>query len=68
MNLIDSHWVYKLKRKSDGSVDRYKARLVTKGFKQQYGVDYFDTYSPVVKPTRVRTILTLAIEVGICIK
>jgi hypothetical protein len=47
-NVIDCRWVYKIKRKSDGSIDRYKARLVAKGFKRMYGVDYEDTFNPIV--------------------
>jgi histone deacetylase 1/2 len=63
-NIIDCKWVYKIKRKLDGSLDMYKARLVAKGFKQRYGIDYEDTFSLVIKSTTIRVILSIAISRG----
>jgi hypothetical protein len=63
-NIIGCKWVFRIKRKSDGLIDRYKARLVAKGFHQQPGIDYGETYSPVIKPTTVRIVLSLALSNG----
>lgn len=63
-NLVGCKWVYRIKRKADGSIDRYKACLVAKGFHQQAGIDYSETYSPIIKPTTVRLVLSIAISYG----
>jgi hypothetical protein len=59
-NIVGCKWVFRLKRKADGSVDKYKARLVARGFTQIHGVDYFDTYSPVARLASFRLILAIA--------
>jgi hypothetical protein len=60
-NVMDSKWVYKIKRHADGSIDRYKAHLVAKGFKQRYEIDYEDTFSPDVKAATIRLVLSVAV-------
>jgi hypothetical protein len=64
INIIDCKWVFNIKRKQDGSVDRYKDHLIAKGFKQRYRIDYSDTFSPVVKATTIRLVLSLAVSRG----
>ncbi|KAK1682963.1 hypothetical protein QYE76_043811 [Lolium multiflorum] len=60
-NIVSGKWIFRHKLKPDGSLDRYKARWVLRGFTQRAGVDYGETFSPVVKPAAVRTVLSIAV-------
>ncbi|CAL2246014.1 unnamed protein product [Prunus armeniaca] len=57
---IGCKWVYKIKTKFDGSIDRYKARRVAKGFNTEYGVDYAETFAYVARMPSVRTLIAVA--------
>ncbi|KAJ0550087.1 putative RNA-directed DNA polymerase [Helianthus annuus] len=60
--VIRCMWLFRHKFKSDGSLERYKARLVVNGKSQTVGIDCADTFSPVVKPATIRTVLSLAVS------
>ena len=62
VNVIGSKWVFRINTKEDGSIDRFKARLVARGFTQIPGVDFDNTFSPVIKPTTIRLVISLAIS------
>jgi len=64
MNVVGSQWVYKIKRRSDGSIERYKARLVARGFTQQKGIDYSKTFSLVIKQATVRLVFSIVVSCG----
>ena len=57
---IDCKWVYKIKTRSDGIVDRYKARLVARGFTQEYGIDYEETFAHVARLSSIRTLISVS--------
>ena len=62
---IGSKWVYKVKTNSDGSFERYKARLVARGFDQKFGSDYDETFCPVVRMESLRTLMSLSTQRGL---
>lgn len=61
-NIIGCQWIFKVKRNSDGSVARYKARLVANGNQQNEGVDFTETFSPVIKEPTFRIVLSMAVH------
>jgi histone deacetylase 1/2 len=68
INLVGNKWVYRIKTHANGTVERYKARLVAKGYHQQHGVDFLETFSPVIKQGTIQLVLSIALSQRWCIR
>ena len=58
--MVGCKWIYKIKTRSDGSIEHYKALLVAKGFTQEYGIDYEETFALVARISSIRAFLVVA--------
>eukprot|EP00253_Pinus_taeda_P032273 PITA_32273 len=63
-SVVGSRWIYKIKYVVDDSVEKYKARFGAKGYAQKEGIDYEETFAPVARYTSIRTVISLAAEIG----
>ena len=63
-SIVTSKWIFKIKHDADGSIDKYKARFVARGFSQKEGVDYDETFASFARYTSIRTIIALASAMG----
>ena len=64
-NIVDSKWVLKIKFDADSDVERFKSRLNARGFSQKYGVDFLETFPPVIKMSSVRLFYALSSLLGL---
>ena len=63
-SVVGSRWIYKIKYAADDIVEKYKARFVAKGFSQKEGIDYEETFAPIARYTSIRSIISLAAQIG----
>jgi hypothetical protein len=63
-SVVTSKWIYKIKHAPDGSIDKFKARFVARGFSQKEGIDYTETFAPVARYSTIRSIISLASTMG----
>ena len=60
--IVDCKWVYRVKRNEMGNISNLKSRLVARGFTQIYGLNYWETYAPVIRNSTLRLLLAVAVE------
>ena len=60
-SIVTSKWIQKIKHAADGSIEKYKARFVDRGFSQKQGIDYEETFAPISRYTSIRSIIALAV-------
>jgi hypothetical protein len=65
---ISSRWVFTIKHTSDGEIERYKARLVARGYTQRHGIDYIETFAPTCRIQSIRAVLALAASLGLVLR
>src|SRR5258705_8186489 len=65
---INSQWVFKVKLNADGSIERYKARLVIKGYSQLASIDYEETFAPVTKYNSLCVVIALAVNLSLVLE
>lgn len=63
-SVVSSKWLFKIKHNADGSIEKYKARFVARGFSQREGIDYEETFAPVARYTSIRTIIAIIAAKG----
>ena len=63
-SMLNSRWLYKVKHAADGSIEKFKARFVARGFSQVEGVDYEETFALVARYTSIRSIILIVVEMG----
>ena len=63
-SVVTSKWLYKIKHATDGSIEKFKARFVARGFSQKEGIDYKETFALVARYTSIRATMAIAAKMG----
>ena len=63
-SIVTSKWLYKIKHAADGSIEKFKARFVARGFSQVEGVDYYETFAPVTRFSSIRAVISVVADMG----